>query len=211
MTTQVIRIYGSAANAAKAAQHLSDAGFDSVAQFKAGTGKGAASRSALVADMLNFHIWKSHAEIYADRLGKGEAMVAAHAPFGSALKIGKIMDKYDPVGEGIPTVDSRLDFWWDDAAPLSSALQMPVLTNMGLTFETLTGISSLTKGSGFLSKWLGMPLLSAGVHRKQSSMGLPMLSSSATPLSSAIGMRTLSSNPTPLSSMFGLKVLSARQ
>jgi hypothetical protein len=210
MPTQVIRIYGSAANAAKAAQHLTDSGFESVSHFKGGTGKGAPSRAAHIEDMLKFHMWKSHAESYADRLVKGESLVAVQAPFGTALKVAKIMDRYEPVSEGIAAPPDKLDFWWDDAAPLSSAFQMPVLSRMGLTFETLTGISSLTKGSGFISKWFGMPLLSPGSAKKNSSMGLPLLSSSPTPLSSSIGMGTLSHNPTPLSSMLGLKVLSSK-
>jgi hypothetical protein len=210
MTTQVIRIYGSAANAAKATQHLSKAGFEDVAQFSGGKSKGAPARTKLRDDLMKFHIWKSHAEVYADRLMKGEELVAVHAPFGTALKVGKIMDMYDPVDPGLALHENTRDYWWDDAAPLSSSLQLPILARSALFFETIAGISSLTRGSAFMSDVLGMPLLSTGSASKHSSWGLPLLSRSATPLSSSIGMKTLSESATPLSSMLGLRVLSRR-
>jgi hypothetical protein len=214
MPTMIIRSYESASQAAAAAQNLLDAGFENVSQFKAASGKGAssaASRNNLLSDMMNAHIWKSHAEVYADRLSKGGGLVVVHAPFGSASNAERIMDKYEPVDAGLATTSHKPDYQWNDAAPLSSVLQIPVLSNTKLPAETLSGVSSLTKGSAFISNLLGIPLLSRGSAQKVSSMGMPLLSRSPTPLSSAIGLKTLSQNPTPMSSLFGLKVLSQRQ
>lgn len=206
MSSLLIRLYDSATQSAKAAQQLADEGFEHVRHIKAGTGKGA-NRPKLVEELMSAQIWKSHAETYADRLMKGGALVLVHAPFGTALKAETAMDRHGPVDKGMPTSQHKRDFVWDDAAPLSSVLQMPVLTNVKLPAETLSGVSSLTKGTAFLSDFFGMRILNKGVHHNATSMGLPLLSKSATPLSSLFGMGTLSRNPTPLSSLFGMKVL----
>jgi hypothetical protein len=207
MSSLLIRLFDSATQSAKAAQQLADEGFEHVRHIKAGTGKNA-NRQMLVSELMSAQVWKSHAETYAERLAKGGAMVLVHAPFGTALKAGAIMDAHGPVDQGLPGAAAKPDFVWDDAAPLSSVLQLPVLTNVKLPAETLSGVSSLTKGTAFLSDMFGMKILSRGVHHATSSMGLSLLSKSATPLSSLFGMGTLSRNPTPLSSLFGMKVLS---
>lgn len=206
MSSLIIRIYDSVAQSAKAVQQLTDEGFEHVRHIKAGTGKNA-NHQALMAELMSAQIWKQHAEIYADRLKKGGALVLVHAPFGSALAAAATMDAHQPVDQGLPTSQVKPDFVWDDAAPLSSVLQIPVLTNVKLPAETLLGVSSLTKGTAFLSDLFGFRLLNRGVHHNETSMGLPLLSKSATPLSSMLGMTTLSNNPTPLSSLFGMKVL----
>lgn len=206
MSTLLIRIYDSTTHSAKAAQQLTDEGFEHVRHIKAGTGKNA-NRQNLVAELMGAQIWKGHAEVYADRLMKGGGLVSVYAPFGSALKAEAAMDAYQPVDTGLPASPKKPDFVWDDAAPLSSILQMPVLTNVKLPAETLSGVSSLTKGTAFLSDFLGIQILSKGVHHNATSMGMSLLSQSATPLSSMIGMATLSKNPTPLSSLLGMKVL----
>ena len=207
MSSLIIRIYDSATQSAKAAQQLADEGFEHVRHIKAGSGKNA-NRQALLAELLSAQIWKNHAEIYADSLTKGGALVLVYAPFGSALRAEAAMDKYNPVSQGLATSQPKPDFVWDDAAPLSSVLHMPTLTQVKLPAETLSGVPSLTRGTAFLSDLLGMRILNRGAHHNTTSMGLPLLSNSATPLSSLFGMATLSKNPTPLSSLFGIKVLS---
>jgi hypothetical protein len=214
MSSMIIRIYESVAQAATAAQQLRDEGFDHVFEFKSASGKTAAAiaeRKGLVASLMEAQVWKSHAESYAERLSKGGALVMVHAPFGSALHAIEILDSHSPVAVGFNESNVEPDFVWDDAAPLSSALRLPVLTKVKLPAETLSGVASLTKGTAFLSDRLGIPLLKQGVAHKNSSMGFSLLSRSATPLSSLFGLRTLSQNPTPLSSLFGLKVLSRKQ
>jgi hypothetical protein len=208
MTQSIIRIYDSESQGSKAAEHLRKEGYADVFQFSSAAGKGAAAaRSNLIASMMAAHIWRSHAEAYADRLTKGKSMVLVHAPFGGALNAMNVMDTYQPSETGISEAADDDEYKWDDKAPLSSALHLPVLMKNKYPAETLSGVSSLTKGKAFLSDLLGIKLLTAGSARKNTSMGLPLLTGAATPLSSAIGMPTLSQNPTPLSSLFGLPVL----
>jgi hypothetical protein len=214
MTQPIIRIYDSETQATKAANHLRGEGYANLFQFSGPSGKGAtsaAARNALVASMTAAHIWKSHAEVYADRLTKGKSLLMVHAPFGRAHNATQVLDSYGPSEVGVVEKDGSIEFGWDEAAPLSSALLLPVLAQTRHPFETLTGIPSLSKGKAFFSGCLGFPLLKDGAAKRNTSMGFRMLSSSATPLSSAIGMRTLSQNPTPLSSLLGLKVLSSRK
>jgi hypothetical protein len=209
MSSMIIRIYDSAATATAAAKDLTNAGFEHVQQFKSAGGKGAmsaASRTKLVEEMMKAHIWRSHADIYADRLATGGALVMVHAPFGAALNAAEIMDAHDPMIEGITSSSKHREYTWDEATPFSSALQIPVLTKMKLPAEEFSGVKSLSKG--LMSDFIGIELLTAGAAHKTQSMGLPLLSHSATPLSSLFGMKTLSRNPTPLSSLFGMKVLS---
>jgi hypothetical protein len=212
MPQSIIRTYDSEAQANKVVELLRGEGHVNVFQFSGGSGKAsAASRATLIANLMKAHIWQSHAEIYADRLTKGKALVVAYPLFGTAQNAIDIMDSHSPIDSGISVSNASDTYKWDDAAPLSSILHMPVLSHTKLPAETLSGISSLTKGKAFLSEWLGIALLKPGSAKKSSSMGLPLLSNSATPLSSALGMRTLSSSPTPLSSLFGMAVLKRRK
>jgi hypothetical protein len=211
MSTMLVRTYDAAASATAAAKELTDAGFEHVMQFKAAASKSAASRFKLIDEMTRAHIWQSHAEIYADRLGKGGALVVVHAPFGSSVTAAEILDAHNPLDEGIPTERAKHhDYTWNDATPFSSALQLPLLTKIKLPAEEFTGLRSLTKRPSLMSEFIGMVLLTEGPARKTESMGLPLLSRSATPLSSMFGLKTLTQNPTPLSSLFGLKVLRGR-
>jgi hypothetical protein len=209
MPQSIIRIYDSEAQASKVTAHLRKEGFENVFHFSAATGKAAAatSRATLVDNMMQAHFLRSHAETYADRLTKGKTLVMVYALFGTAQRAINVMDSYGPVEQGIADASASDDYKWDDAAPLSSALRMPVLTKRLHPAEMVMGLPSLTKGTAFLSDWLGIALLKSGSAKKSSSFGMSLLSNSATPLSSALGMKTLSNNPTPLSSLFGMSVL----
>jgi len=207
MASMIIRIFETAAQGMKVAQHLRDEGYDDVFQFTRSDGPGEsddADRRALIEGMLRAHVWKSHAESYADRLAQGGSLVLVHAPFGSAVKAELLMDDHAPIGTGIKE-EREPEITWDDAAPLSSALRMPVLTRVELPVETLSGVPSLTHGPAFLSNLFGLPLLSRGTGGKSSSFGLPLLSGSTT--SSRLGLPLLWQNPTPLSSLLRLPVL----
>jgi hypothetical protein len=210
MPQQVIRTYDVAANGAKAAQGLIDEGFTDVFHFKSAGGKGAAAakaRDALAAEMKAAQIYASHAEVYADQLAKGGAVVLVHAPFGAGVNAMRILDSHKPSGVGLNHAPSAPDFTWDPAAPLSSAFQLPVLTKVQHPFETLTGISSLSKGKAFISNLLGIPLLTRGLEHAQTSFGFPLLSRGLQHAESSMGMPLLSRSATPLSSMLGIKVL----
>jgi hypothetical protein len=210
MSQKIIRFYNAVESAAKAAKDLADEGFADVFQFKSAGGKGAAavkSREVLLAEMLAAQVYHGHAETYVERLAKGGAMVLVHAPFGSSVNAARIMDLHGASGMGLDEGPTKPDYVWDERAPLSSALMLPVLTDVKLPMETLTGVTSLSSGTAFLSDLLGIPLLSRGSAHSNASFGMPLLSQSATPLSSMLGMPVLSRNATPLSSMLGLSVL----
>jgi hypothetical protein len=214
MPSKITRFYETATQGAKVAEHLAEEGFEHVFHFKASTAKGAAAKSEnnmLVENMVNAHVWKSHAEAYAQRLVKGGALVMVHAPFGAGQRATNLMDSYAPVDSGLAEGKPVADMVWDDAAPLSSMLCLPVLTDIKLPFETLSGAASLSRGRAFLSDVLGLPLLKQGPSHKVSSFGIPLLSRSGTPLSSMLGLKLLSSRATPLSSLLGMKLLTRKQ
>jgi hypothetical protein len=150
MSEIIIRFYDTVAKAAKVAQQLQDEGYDRTFQFKGASGKGAAAateRGNLVTSIMNVHVWKSHAEAYADRLAKSGGMVLTHASFGSARYAAQVMDSHEPVEAGFATSNHGPAYAWDDAAPLSSMLQLPVLTNMKLPAETMSGPSATQTGT----------------------------------------------------------------
>jgi hypothetical protein len=209
MAQPIIRIYETESQGNKAAADLREAGFENVFKFAYARGKGVAAakaRASLVDDMAAAHIWKSHAEFYADELEKGGSLVTVSAPFGYGMAATRILDSHGPSQKGLdPSRDQEIV--WDEAAPLSSLLKLPVLTGTDHPVETLSGIPSLTKGSGFLSNLFGIPLLSRGRHNATSSFGIPLLKRGAAHKTSSMGLPLLSNSPTPLSSLFGLRVL----
>jgi hypothetical protein len=213
MQQAIIRIYASESQGAKAAATLREEGFTQVYQFSGSAEASDAAtetRSTVIASMMSAHILKNHAEIYADRLAKGESLVLVYAPFFTGVQATEALDSHDPIDKGLPDRDAQEFEVWDEAAPLSSALSMPVLLKTKLPVETISGVPSITRGKAFLSNLFRIPLLIAGPERRTSSMGLPMLSSSATPLSSMIGLPTLSNSAAPLSSLFRLPTSTAR-
>jgi hypothetical protein len=209
MSQKIIRIYGSSGQASKVNQHLRDQGFQDVFQF-ASPSSGPTARADLITNMVHAQVLKSHAEAYADVLKNGKSMVLIHAPFGSALNVERVMDSYQPTETGIPETRYRPDYIWDDSAPLSSVLGLPVLSQTKLPAETLTGLSSLTQGAAFLSNLLGIPLLKEGMQHRSVSWGLPLLKSGVQHRNSSMGLPLLSHSATPLSSLLGLPVLSRR-
>jgi hypothetical protein len=211
MSQTIVRFYATQAQATRAAEELRSQGYAEVYQFNGAASKKASEglEQSLVDAMTKASMWKSYAEIYAARLANGGgAMVMVHALFGSALNATEVLDSHQPVDNGIEEDDSKDELpAWDEAAPFSSVLGIPVLMETKLPAEMVSGVPSLSRSPSPFSNFFGLPVLKRGKQHATSSMGLPLLSNKATPLSSAIGMRTLSRNPTPLSSMFGLPVL----
>jgi hypothetical protein len=210
MAETIIRIYDTEQQGNKAAAELREAGFGDVFNFASAGGKGAAAaraRASLIDDMAAAHIWRSHAEAYAAELEKGGSLVKVSAPFGFGLAAARILDSHGPSGKGFYPADRDREVVWDEAAPLSSLLQLPVLTKTDHPMETVSGIPSLTKGAAFLSSVFGLPLLARGKHDATSSFGLPLLKRGPELATSSMGLPLLSQSPTPLSSMLGLRVL----
>jgi hypothetical protein len=146
-----------------------------------GGGGGRSMRDAFILD--------SHARIYADRVSKGGTLVCVHALFGKALEATTVLDKFGPIESGVP--DAAIEWVdWDEATPLSSALQLKTLTETKLPFEAMWNVASITTRPALASHWFGLPLLSRG-----------------TSFSNLLGLSLLSRNSTPFSSQFGLPLL----
>lgn len=190
MAQTICRMYGTRRQAEAAVEDLKLNGYEDCFLFGADAG---ASQAGIVDAMCRAHILKYHAQVYADRVAKGGTLVMLHAEFGMALKATQIMESHQPIDSGITEpVSERIG--WDDATPLSSAMQLPVLLETKLPFQSFWNIASLTSHHWTLSGMFGMPTRSA----------------SATPLSSATGMPTLTRCATPFSSLLKLPVLSGR-
>lgn len=156
------------------------------------TSRAAADVSAegIVAELLKVYILKAHARVYADGILRGGALVTVHAAFGTAVTALETLDEFGPVDSGVAEVRDR-PRPWDDAAPCSSALGLPVLLGDTASF----------------SRFWGLPLLSKSGGTTSSALGLPELSDSSPPFTGTFGMRLLSANGTFLSSMLGLPLL----
>lgn len=197
----------------------------------------AADVDDLVTAIMKCQIARSKAEIYADRVRRGSNLVTIAAPFGSALPATQILDSFDPIDSGVTDEPRASAPTWDEAAPLSSALQLPVLLDDPTPLSSVIGVPTLIPASGPgktrlmnspaplssaaglptlarkaapFSSLFGLPLLSNKAAPLSSALGLPLGSDKAAPLSSALGWPLLSNNPAPFSSLFRLPVLTKR-
>jgi len=173
-----------------------------------GTRDGVDSTEMLAQVIMSVHeasgIPASHAMVYADNIQQGKSLAIITAPFGSALQATDILNtgKEIDIGE-MPELDYHS---WQQPAPLSALLNIPVLSSrrswMSRTFGELTepGYRPTEKLMGGLLSDNATPLSSAA--------GLNVLKDNPTPLSSAMGMKALKENPTPLSDKIGFKPLS---
>lgn len=191
MAQTICRMFANRSQAQSALEAMKLNGYNDCFLFDA---QGCGGTHAAVVDaMCRAHLLKNEAQIYAEGVMKGGAMIALHARFGMAARAIYILDGHQPIPSGIeePPIQ-RID--WDEARPFSSALQLPLLTPVKLPFEWFWNIPSLMR-SGFTFSSL---------------FGLGFRTGSATPLSSSIGMATLTNCPTPFSSLLKLPVLSRR-
>lgn len=187
----ISRLYATEENARKAWDELKRRGFADVHLFtppargEDGT-LAAASADSLLDGMLKAYIMRSHAAIYARRVGEGASLVTVHAPFTGGLKASNIVDRYGPIDSGI-TEPASPSYAWDEENPFSSAFRLPLLTRCEHPFEEVVGLPSLIKTN-------------------YASIGRPRPDNPA-PFSAALGLRVLSSDPAPLSSFFKFPLL----
>lgn len=196
MTQTINRMFGSYAQASKAAEDLKANNHHAVHVVSRSGGPDAgadSSHTAITNSIMKSYVWKPHAKVLAEAVSKGGTLVTVHAPFGLAREAMDIMANHDPIDSGLPDrkYPSRP---WDDAVPMSSALQLPTLIQQKTPISMICNVPAVTKKPFSLTACLGMP----------------MLSNNATPLSSKFGWDLLSSVATPLSSKFGWPLLSKR-
>lgn len=188
MSHEITRMYASAATAAKAADALREDGFNDL--FVVNPPPADTPLSAIAAQIALGRVYLGDAKIYAKGVSAGHALVTVHAPFGSGKLAETILDSHGPVDSGLPkTSDAPM---WDDAAPLSSAFYLPVLSDDPDPVSRVLGIPAVTSGNCSVSGMIGMPLLTEGELGDRGRLGIPFLSNNATPLSSMLGLPVLS-------------------
>lgn len=146
----------------------------------------------------------SHAMVYADNVQQGKSLAIITAPFGGALLATDTLNtgKHIDIGD-MPELEYHT---WQQPAPLSALLKMPVLSHrrswMSRTF------SELTEKGYFPTEGLMGGLLSDNPAPLSSKAGLSVLNDNPAPLSSKFGWSLLKNNPTPLSDKAGMDTLS---
>jgi len=194
--------------------------------------EGDASLDEVAAQIAKGRVLMSEAKVYAQGVKKGNSLVTAHAPFGSAVLAMKTMAKFGPIDSGIPEPEHDYGTY-DDATPLSSMLQLkvldrndptpfsdfwklPVLSKRGPAWGSLTSSNFfpgymfgplLMKCAAPLSAMFHIPTLSKSAAPLSKLVGLATLSNEAAPLSEKIGWPTLLRDPAPLSNAIGLPLL----
>jgi hypothetical protein len=191
MSTEITRMFANAATAAKAADELREEGYNDL--FVVNPPASDVPLSAIAAQIALGRVYLPEAKVYAKGVAAGHALVTVHAPFGSGKLAENILESYGPVDSGLPKAPAAPT--WDDAAPLSSAMFMPVLLDDPDPVSRAMGLPAVTSGNCSVSGMIGMPLLTDGDMGDRGRLGLPYLSS----------------NPAPLSSLLGLPLLSKRQ
>jgi hypothetical protein len=226
MTQTIARMYATKKAATQAATALKEFGLEDVhlvtAPAKAAAAASAPAegeaapppaketpeaREAILAALRKAGIEKDHAAIYAERIAGGAAMTIVHAPFGFASRAQKILHRSEPIDSGVAEPEYPMELY-DEAAPLSWVLGMPVLSSDPMPASRVMGLSALSPTAAPLSDMFGMPTLSSNPAPLSSLFGMKLLSDKAAPLSDAIGMKTLSDNPAPLSKAIGMPTLS---
>lgn len=174
-----------------------------------------------------------------------ETAVTVEAPFGWAQTATEILDSFGPVrGEiqastwsrGFGSASGRTASAYagagrahDNAAPLSSALGLPVLKPFETSVRLMPDATPLSNKFGWrvlindtpkakllssdwlLSDMLGLKLLSSDPAPLSTATGRTVLIDDPAPLSRKAKWRLLLEDPTPLSSALKLKVLTDRQ
>ncbi|MFM8746532.1 MAG: hypothetical protein ACKOED_07695 [Aestuariivirga sp.] len=189
MTTEINRMYSSQDSAHKAAAELREEGFTDVHVVSPPAGD--TPLSAIAAQIAQNRVLLADARIYAKGVAAGGSLVTVFAPFGTGLAAEQILDSHHPIPTGMP--EPAPETLWDEAAPLSSALMMPLLSDDATPISKIIGFSPLTSADWSASRVIGMPLLSENAAPLSSLIGMGLLSKNAAPLSSMIGMPTLKS------------------
>lgn len=218
MAQTIARMYANQETAAAALTALRDRGFRKDAthiiarpEMQEGTSPDAGtSIDPVLEAMTKIGVAPEHARIFAERVRHGEALVAVEAQFGTAQLATTVLEGANPVPVTVtvPEIEYSSGVNWASAAPLSSALGMPVL------------LSDATPLSGFL-KWPALKRQSASSAslasiQKQSreaaplssNLRLPVLLEKAAPLSDVLRWKAVFNDPAPLSEKTKLPVLS---
>jgi len=182
-------MYASAQQATDAAAQLKLHGFTDD-QINVVTAANASSDAGAIAvQIMKGYVLKARAQVYAEGVRRGAALVSVLAPFGTGGQATQILDDFGPTDSGVAEVvdSARL---WDDAAPISSALRIPALVKGDPTFSGFWSMPVLSKKGRTLCSLLGLPEVSDSGKTTFGSL----LTSSATTFSSKLGLPLLLSS-----------------
>ncbi len=192
MNYPIVRMFETAEDAAAAVQELRAWGVapDAIHRVTPDAASAPGADDPVLAAVLQCFVLRADAVIYAARIRQGRSLVSVHAPLGFGLQATRILESHHPVDSGVPEEKAPLRDW-DEGAPLSSALWLPVLS----------------RGATPFSKFWSLPVLVRSGRTLGAALGLPEVGGSSAPTTESLGLPMLSANPTPLSSLLRLPVL----
>lgn len=183
---------------------------------------GGSSFDSIVAAITDDYVLRSRARIYAEGIRRGGTLVTVHAQWGSAVLATEILDRFAPIDSGVPEPEPSRAMLWDEAAPLSSGLQMPVFYRNPTPFSAFWNLPVLTAGRASLSALLGIPELTREPPRSRriasssrnpaplsNLLRIPTLRRDGAPLSALLSFPLLAKRPAPLSALLTFPVLSS--
>lgn len=216
MAQTIARIYANQDTAQAALTALRDRGFRADAthliarpETPEGTSPDAeAPHDPVLAAITKIGVAPQHAGIYAERVHRGEALVAVEAQFGTAQFATTVLEGANPVSVTLPEVEYSSGVNWVSAAPLSSALGIPVLLPDATPLSNLLKWPSLKREPASSASLASIQKQSREAAPLSRSLKLPLLSGNAAPLSEALKWTTVFNDPAPLSEKTKLPVLS---
>ena len=201
MSQTIVRLFASGQTAFDAAAALKSEGYRADHMFvvapKIGT-----DTEAVAAEIAATMVPKSKAMIFAQHLPSGGGVVTVHALFGTAMMAMEILDGFNPIESGVAEF-SDAPPPWDEAAPLSSALQWGTSFSNPAPVSDLLGIPPVINCPTPLSKFFGLPVLA----RISNVFGFAQLLDSSAPYKGVSGAPLLIDSPTPLSSLLHIPTL----
>ncbi|NVN84864.1 MAG: hypothetical protein HXX15_02135 [Rhodopseudomonas sp.] len=221
MTQSIIRTFETLKQITGVEADLTKNNFTSVQVFPNATVPNRGTVEELTNAIAKTGIVKYQAASFAEIVKRGGAVVIVQAHFGTGAKASEILGKYNPIKATVASSDPLV---WDDAAPFSSLLHIPVLLDSSGSYHSYSGTPLLIDQDGEYKSMSGTPLILEQKGAYQSMSGTPLLieqkgeykSMSGTPLlieqkgeyKSYSGTPLLLNNPTPLSSWLGFPALS---
>jgi hypothetical protein len=195
----ISRMFSSTEDATAAVGDLTEAGYNpaDIRLVGAGTTPEALKKAGVA---------PARAYPYAALINAGKVLVIVAAPFGTAADAIAILEKARGT-EPAPAPTSHEGFATDEAAPLSNALGLGVLSQNPTPFSSFWYLPILLSKENTHHKWWGFPLLSKKAAPLSALIGFKALWGHPTPFSSKIGFKTLIGDAAPFSKLIKFKTL----
>lgn len=194
MIEPIVRVYDSPEQARSVMEALREHGFGGELSNIVLPTEPARSLADIATDIRAGYVLRGYADAYAACVQRGQALISVRAPLGTGKRVTLILDAGNPAESGVTRPRESLRAW-DEAAPISSALNMPVLMHGG------TPLSSFWK----------LPVLLGQGKRYRPLFGNATTPRNPAPFSGMLGLPLSSNNGSPLSSMLGLPLVTKRK